>query len=264
MYRGVVRTSRSALTSATIAAIAVLTGCAAAPTTTITDADGSTVIVDWADYPGHAGIDAAQLVNAPPEQEVEAVSSALLDAIGAQLSDRFGVTFTVEGDDIWTASQGNGYGGESLLTSYNSAARETSTIPSAPDDWRAIVAIVTEEAIRAGLGPVVLDHESESYLRDESWQKDTRERFGTDDPDQFWSWSGFAYGDSQWLSISLSDARRDASGEAVREAKKFDSQGQSISVFYGATTVQADSRIEFAEKIKPFIGLTPPPSTTSD
>lgn len=245
-------------------ALLLLAGCTASPTFSRVDARGETVQIDWVTYPANSGVTAAEVLSAPLEREVEPQSSALLDAIESSLETEFDLTFETEGDDVWSRGQGNGYGGESLLVTYNSAGRQSNDIPTSSDDWRRIVEIVSAETERAGLGDVELLHESAEYRSDSQWRKADAETYGTRDPDRFWQWSGDAYGSSQWVGLSLRDATRDGSGEAAEEAEQYGWPPQSISVTYGATAIDADRRAEFDERVEPFLGRTPPPATTSD
>ena len=60
-----------------------VTSCAPSPTTTYRDDSGKTLTVDWADYPGRDGMDAADVLRAPPAEEIRTVSGNILGEIEA-------------------------------------------------------------------------------------------------------------------------------------------------------------------------------------
>ncbi|MGO3887001.1 MAG: hypothetical protein ACTJHU_11960, partial [Mycetocola sp.] len=111
--------------------VALLTACAPSPTSTTTNSDGNTTTVDWADYPAHAGIPANDILILPRSDAVEARAEQLIGDAQAALRADYGITgWIAEQDDGWFPQEGNGYGGESLLTTFNSASYEVNvTIP---------------------------------------------------------------------------------------------------------------------------------------
>ncbi|AUI51615.1 hypothetical protein [Arthrobacter crystallopoietes] len=132
------RTSGFIATAAFSAALAVLlVGCASSPTTTYQTESGQQITVDWAEYPGHAYSAAEDVLHAPPAEELEAVSTKLLGEIEARLTDEFGLAWEDGPDDggNFFPQEGNGYGGDSLYVSFNSAPRESRTVPEDPRDW---------------------------------------------------------------------------------------------------------------------------------
>jgi hypothetical protein len=172
--------------TAVVVAVA-LTACTPSPKTTYVDAGGQSVTLDWADYPGQAGVDAGEVVLAPSAEEVRARSALILGEIEQRVSSEFGLnwengtTGTEERDEPRYGGSiypngGNGYGGESLYVTYNSISRETLSIPQSVDDWNRIQDIINDVARAHGLG-----------------------EFASDGLVEHWRWSGTAYGESQWL-----------------------------------------------------------------
>lgn len=255
------RTLRCATMAALLAVVTV--GCSVSPTSTVTRDDGSTVTVSWADYPGSADNDTEAVLAAPHQDEVEPLVDALFVEIQDVLDSGFELAWSTTGDEGWYPTIGNGYGGESMLTTYNSQSLETDSVPGSAADWQVIVDRISEVTERHGLGPITLDHDAVSPSEDpEVWRSDFTDRFGTDDPDEFWMWNGSALGDSQWLWVTIIDVDRDPTGKAAEE---YDGDtGRMIGLFYGATTIQDGQRDAFMRSLQPFDGLEKPPASQSD
>ena len=241
----------------TLTALAALSGCAPSPTTSYVGPSGAEVTVDWADYPGSPGVDANDVLSAPPKQDIARVEADLLAEITSALDAEFDLEWRTEGDAQWFPAGGNGYGGESEYVVFNSHDHVSDSVPGSADDWRLVIDIVSGITDSRGLGPVELSHERADA-------DDSVERFGTDDPDEYWQWWGDAFGSSQWLSVALTDVSKDDSGEAAEESDSFDWPAQSIALSYGATALPEGGRAEFERRLAPFAGLDMPPATTSD
>ena len=256
------RTARSVVASALLGVV-FLTGCAVAPTTTVSRPDGTDVTVNWEDYPASAGMNAEEILAAPREKEVEAIGTALFAALRESLDEQFELRWTESGEAGWYPEHGNGYGGESVLITYNSSSSETDSAPSSPSDWRSIVERVSTVTEANGLGTVVLDHEMPPSEADEvAWQRDLHNRFGTDDPDRYWIWTGTAYRNAQWLAVSIVDVERDPTGKATDDLG--DEPGQYIAFSYGATVIPDSERDAFVRALEPFRELERPPASHSD
>jgi hypothetical protein len=256
------RTARSLVASALVSVV-FLSGCALSPTTTISRPDGTDVTVSWEDYPGSAGVVAADVLAAPRENDVETAGAALFTALRETLDEQFDLQWKEHDEDGWYPEDGNGYGGESMLITYNSRSIETDSAPSSPSDWRSIIERVSAVTEASGLGPIVLDHDEPPVGTDEAvWRREYHDRFGTKDPDRYWMWTGTAYGDSQWLAVWIIDGDRDQTGKAVDELG--DGPTQSIGFSYGVTTVPDKDRDAFVRALKPFAGLEKPPASHSD
>lgn len=232
-----------------------LSSCAPSPQTTYVDAGGKNVTVDWANYPGQAGVDAGEVLLAPSAEDVRAQSAVILGEIERRVSDEFGVVWEngptdddqrdepLYGGAIYPHG-GNGYGGESLYVTFNSISRETLSIPTSTDDWNRIEDIINDVAQAHGMGELTSD--------------------GLVD---HWQWSGTAYGESQWLYASLADVERDGTGKALEDAKGSVEYGwnpRAVTISYGATVLPAADRASFITRLIPFDGLAMPQETSSD
>lgn len=150
-------------------------------------------------------------------------------------------------DDRWHPQMGNGYGGESMLTTINCCELQSNTVPDR-DEWQRVIDAASSEVAARGLGGFVFDqHTSDCNGEDGCWR-----------------WAATATDGVQWVYMTIQDTDRDPTGEAARDAEKFGWPAASISIGYGATVVKADSHDAFVEAMQPFIGQSRPPATTSD
>lgn len=247
-----------------VAAVTALAGCTPSPTTTVVRDDGEQVTLDWADYPGHAWVDAEQALAAPSQAAAERIGANLLDDVETALDARVDLTWSTRTDASWAPVGGNGYGGSSAYITYNSPIRETDDLPTDPQDWRALVDVVSAVAEEHGLGPVVLEHERLRQDGEAEALASLHEEAGTADPDRFWSWSGTADSGTQWLSVTLTDVRRHPDAAKIDEYRDLGLPLRSISLDYGVTTVADDERAGFRARLAPFESLDKPEATGSD
>lgn len=169
-------------------------GSAPSPTSTYAGADGETVTVDWADYPGEAGVDADAVRAAPDQDELEPVARELIERVRAAIEaegsvvmapvEREGTWFD---DDNWFAADGNGYGGESMYVTLNCCDLESESVP-APDAWRGVLDAASAVTEEFGLGPLVLDHESDAMTADADWAADYAEQYCNLPGRGCWAW----------------------------------------------------------------------------
>lgn len=236
-----------------VAALAAVSACASPPTTTYTDASGQAVTVDWKDFPVHAGTLPEDVLAAPVKEDAEAVSEAILTEVKTALDAEFGLEWAASGESGWYPSQGNGYGGKSMTTTWNSVSWSSKTAPAETVDWERTLDIVSGITKAHGLGPVKL-----------SPVADDPQKYGITDPKQLYWWVGTAYADSQWLSLAVVNVDRDSTGEAAKEYASTGLPPRSISIDYGVTTVAQADRAALETALAPFSGLTRPEPTTSD
>ncbi|WP_449374378.1 hypothetical protein [Arthrobacter psychrolactophilus] len=189
--------------TAAVASFVGLSGCAAAPTSSYTNAAGEEVTVNWKDYPAHAGNDAATVLNAPVKEDAEGVSAAILDELKTALTEEFKLQWTASGEAGWFPTQGNGYGGKSMTATFNSVSLDSDSAPAATSDWERILTIANSITSAHGLGPVKLSPDADALKNDPAWHQELLDKYGTADPDKLYWWNGTAYANSQWLSISL-------------------------------------------------------------
>lgn len=237
----------------------LLTGCGIlgpepSPVTTYTDEAGESVTVDWVDYPAAAWIDGEQLLETPDQNDIELPARALVTAVGEAVAEV--TAFPLEplapesewfGDDRWFAQQGNGYGGESMLTTVNCCELQADRVPEARL-WQDVVDAASRAAAAQGIGPFAFDDIDA----------------GCNGQAGCWLWSATAWDGVQWVSLSISDATKDPTGQAQKDAEQFGWPLRTVSVSYGATVVRAGQMAAFAEAMQPFRGLERPAQTTSD
>ena len=126
---------RLGTTTVMVAASLALGACASSPTSTYTNADGQSITVDWKDYPVHAGTLSEDILAAPAKEDAEGVSEAMLTEIVTALDAEFGLQWAASGESGWFPSNGNGYGGKSLTTTWNSVSWNSRTAPAETADW---------------------------------------------------------------------------------------------------------------------------------
>jgi hypothetical protein len=259
MARVLSKVRAGAVLAAAVAVALALGACAPSPTSTYVNASGEEVTVNWADYPGHAYYDADEVLKAPPAEDIETVSSAVIGEIEQRLTAEFALAWEDGPDgDQFHPLKGNGYGGPSLYVTFNSVSRESLGIPRSSAEWRRILDVVNDVLASHGFGDVQLEFTD----RDES-----SEEGGRSNSDEHWQWAGMAHHNSEWVMVSLMDVDRDTSGEAMKEMKGSIEYGwnpRSVNILYGATTLSAASRAEFLNSALPFTGLARPDATTSD
>ena len=237
----------------------MLTACAPSPTSTYTGPSGQQVTVDWADYPGAAGIDASDVLVAPTQEQAERIAETLLTDLERTLTDDYGLTWETRQEGGWSSVGGNGYGGDSSYVTYNSDSRESTDAPAEKDEWRRIVQIVSDLGARHGLNPMVLEHD-----RDYATPTWLQENYATTDPEDFWWWSGTSEQGAQWLSVTLTDTDQDADRKRAEQSRELGLPEQSIHLLYGVTTIEDSHRAAFRAALAPFDGLDRPAPTQSD
>ncbi|MDJ0311882.1 hypothetical protein [Arthrobacter sp. H35-D1] len=249
---------------AVAAALASVSACAAAPTSTYTNASGQEVTVNWRDYPLHAYRTPDEVLTAPVKEDSEEISAAILSEIKTALGREFNLEWNARGEQGWYPSSGNGYGGEAMTTTWNSVGWNSNTVPAGTAEWERIMAIISRITRAHGLGAVQVTHHGDTFKNDPEWQKDLLEEYGTADPQKLWWWDGTAHSGMQWLSVYIVDVARDPTGAAAKDYEESKLPPRSISISYGVTTVPRADRAALAKALEPFAGLTPPTPTTSD
>ncbi|HZK05621.1 MAG TPA: LppA family lipoprotein [Actinomycetaceae bacterium] len=227
--------------AATAVAAVLLSACAPSPTTNTTDAEGNAITVDWVDYPASAGIPANDVLILPTAEEVEARANQLITEVQDTLETEYGITgWTTQNEAGWYPQEGNGYGGKSLLTTYNSASHEASVrIPV--EQWDAVIDTVREIAERYE----ITDEASDTYF--EEYPEWMRVR-------------SFHRG-AEFFDVVIED---DTLNPDHKGDESNDELVTGVSLFYGITTISETDRAEFMRRAAPFEGLKMPEATTSD
>jgi hypothetical protein len=257
------------VTTVLLAGCSVL-GMRPSPTTTYTDANGETVTVDWKDFPATEGSDAEALLDAPDQAEVEASARQLVNDLRDAVEEAAGTPLVPQraeeswfDDEDWSPQEGNGYGGEPLLTTVNCCRLSSDRVPDL-ETWQAVVDAASRVTQEAGLGPLVLEHESGVMADDPDWRKEYREQFCNVVGGGCWSWSAVAADGYRWIILDLQDASLDPTGDGVDWAEELDLPVASITLDYGATVVRAGMKPAYETALAPFRGLEQPEPTRSD
>ncbi|WP_053384964.1 hypothetical protein [Leucobacter celer] len=268
---GIVRRDRSAagvrgLAAAVAAAVAVsLAACAPQPpTTTYVDAEGDFVTLDWGEFPAYAYTDVEAVLAGPVVEEVPQREAQLIGSIRSMLAEEYGVDSwavrTGNGETVeirdpaaehrspaadpneWMPETTNGYGGESMLSLYNSPVwRGEATIPRT--DWPELLDRVAEILEAAGLEAAPGDASDDLS----EWSETHEGRW-------------FVRG-GEFLDVSVTDSRLDA--EVLAEAEEYGWLIAGVEIGYGINTVSRDERAEFERRAEPFIGRDWPDPTDS-
>lgn len=241
-----------------------LTGCTASPETTVVEGTGEERTVQWKDYPGHASTDQDTVLEAPSPEAAERRALRILTEIEAALTEAYGLGWSSQGESGWFEYSGNGYGGDSYLTTYNSSTRVSDGVPNGKESWREALDLIDEILVDDGLGGLVLHHDFSTATDEEAWPDEAVEKFGSSDEEQFWQWSADSVGESQWVSVTLSDVAQDRTGQAAEVLEDMGLERESVAISYGVTTVPSDHRDEFRRALEPFEGLQTPEGTHSD
>lgn len=242
---------------------AVATGCAllspAPPAATVTDANGQQETLSWADYPGDGEAQPEDVLAAPRAEEVEAVAEALLvDLQAAVDAHEPGLTWSPGIEGGVYPHEGNGYGGESMHQTLNSAELLTTEVP---DDWPATVTAIETALAEHGYGPVQWDFDREPWGDETEADRDAavREQSGSLDPAQMWQWMGNANNGSMWVTVILADVDRGvgAPEDADRTVPRL------LAFMVGGTVIATADEQAYRDGVAPFEGLERPEPTRS-
>jgi hypothetical protein len=243
---------------------AIVAGCALlqapSPTTVVTDPSGRETTLSWADFPGEPYVEPVDVLAGPRAEEVEARGDALLDdlqrAVNRHTPELDWHTGT-EGGVF--EHDGNGYGGETLHSTYNSAERSTTEVP---DDWPALAAALDAELTAQGFGPIAWEFDREPYAHQTAAERDAEvvETHGSLDPDEMWMWLGAAHDGTIWVSVVLADVDRGVGAPDAADQRS----PQLLSLMVGGTVIAAADERAYRDGTAPFDGLARPATTHSD
>jgi hypothetical protein len=223
------------------------------PTVTVTDASGHERTLSWADYPADAYVEPAEVLGAPRAEDVDAVGQALLADLARAIDPALPAAAWQRGAEGGVyPHDGNGYGGRTLHQTYNSTSL---SVDEAPDDWPALVAVIEAELAAQGYGPLAWEHDREPYPHETPAERDAEvvATHGSLDPAEMWQWWGTAHDGTMWVTVSLHDIDRGATGPADR-----DRPPQQVSLFVGGTVVSTADEQAYREGVAPFEGLERP------
>lgn len=233
-------------------------------TTVVTDADGTEQTFYWREYPGVAGLDPEDLLDGPSVDEGYELGTTMAAEMRAALTAEFRLQWTPDpnagnGNGPFFEQVPNGFGGESLLTTINAPASQSTSVPPSWADKERVIEIISDVAAGYGFGPVILDHERYPTPSKEERIRD----WGGATPETQVLVTGFLEGPTgQWLWFSLQDLSKDSTGEFAERlgpATDYGWEPNSVNISYGANGLLPDEhRAEFEQRLRPFVGLTPP------
>lgn len=237
---------RTPIVAVTAVSLLLLAGCALleppAPRTTHASDDGGSETVDWEDYPANAGFPVETALASPAQGETEERTERMQADLHSALVERdlipADARWEARGEEGWYPYGGNGYGGESMLVTYNSASLGIAA-DIAPQDWGAVLDVARD--VLAGFGLA----EDPIGGVDETWGR---------------SVTMSAHGEA--VDVVVQDLRRDA--EELALAEQNDHLVRGVSLFVVNTTVDAEREAEFLAAAEPFEGLPLPEPTASD
>lgn len=229
------------------------------PVTTTKSPDGTTRIIRWSSYPGVAGLDPEQTLNAPDAAAIERDGLAMVAQIQDDVTAKFGYRWHDDSatEPRRTGSAPNSYGGTSMLTTLKSASRHSEGVPTAWSDKQQILVIATRAAAQYGFGIPHID-----------WnvaQAGTATRFrnfGGTTPQSAVIVGATSMGENgQWLSVDFTDLSKDTRGRFTRKSGAATFHADSVAIRFGANCLLAHSdRARFMAALKPFAGLVQPES----
>jgi len=210
----------------------------------------------WVAYPGIRGQTSSEILSRPSLEDVERTADAVLAAVRARLTQRFGFEW-VPGVPGGTRAERNGYGGESMLVQYSSGNWAT-VEPISDYDLKLDVMDTVSDVIQdyGFWSAVPLNDPSSGF--DPAYL----ERFyGTTDPrtQYLWEWYSDDYPDPIRFYATLADLTNDADGtfRAVREGQVAGSgeplEGLRIMVLAPELLSEADID-EFQERMRAYGG----------
>ncbi len=236
---------------------ALLSGCALlqtpSPTSTVTDASGHETTLSWADYPADPFTEPADVLAAPRAEHVDAMGRALLADLQAAIDREMPALAWQHGTEGGVhPHDGNGYGGATLHQTYNSAGI---WVDEAPEDWRAMIAVIEAELAEHGYGPIAWDFDRELYPHETPAERDAdvAQMHGSLEPDEMWWWMGNARHGTMWVSVGLHDIRRGAGAPPDTERPD-----QQLSLWVGGTVIASSDEQAYREGIARFAGLERP------
>lgn len=209
-------------------------------------------------YPGIKGTDTQQTLTQQSLEEVRAQSEAMFTDIRARLTEEFGYTWVqVGGEDL--RPERNGYGGESMLVEYTSAAWATNEPIQDYDRKLEVMAVISEVVVQHGLWDLYSFNDPRVSGIDPAM---IAKLYGSDDPRTQTTWEYYTenFPDPLRFYASINDLSNDPDGGflAAREAQNARTgeplEGLQLTVIASGVLSEAD-REEFQSKLQEYPGF---------
>lgn len=244
-----------------LVSVAALAACTIPPVTTEVRPDGTEVTLEWAGYPGHAYVEADDILAAPDIDQIEEHGRAFLDAVQSEVAAKVGIRMRLlSGEGMWNPFATNGYGSPSLLTSYACCSLVADVVPDEYEDWMRVYDIVARLSAEYGAGPMIREQDQEEVRDDPEQLAQFEETWATGVEGEHSLLSAWTTDSGQSVMLTIEDPARRLAASA-EEKKKNEPR---MSVDYSATVIQRGKRAEFEERLAPFVGAEKPDSTEWD
>jgi len=209
-------------------------------------------------YPGIKGTDPQQALSQQSLEEVRATADELFADVRARLTDEFGYTWTQVGAEDLRPER-NGYGGESMLYEFTTAAWATNEPVQDYDRKLEVMRVVNEVVLDHGLWDLYAFNDPANSGIDPSM---IAKLYGSDDPRTQTTWEYYTenYPDPLRFYANIYDLSNDVDGgfRTSREAQSARTgeplEGLQLVVIASAVLSEAD-RAEFQEKLQDYPGF---------
>ncbi len=208
----------------------------------------------WEAYPGIKDVSPDELLGQPTLEEVRARSEALSERIRQALSERFGYTWVRSGDEDVSPVR-NGYGGESLATSYMSTSWMTEQPVHSLDERYAAMDVIDDVISSEAMAPLYALNAPQSGLDPAVLAK----LYGSDDvaTQSVWEWYSYHVDGVTRMYANVFDLGHDDSGSFTRAREAAAAQTgeplEGIELAFMADHVISDADLdEFRESLEKY------------
>lgn len=207
-------------------------------------------------YPGVKDYSPDEALNGPSLDEVQAEGNALMTAIRARLSDRYGYTW-VQSGTVDVSPERNGYGGESMLRRYTSTAWTTEQPVQDDARKREVMQAIGEVLLERGLSDLYPLNEIDTGISPDMVAK----LYGSTEPSRqhTWEYYGDTYPGPMRFYAYAYDLSNDPTGEFRLQREAIAAQtgepleGIQLVVFARRVLPEAD-RAEFEQRLQEYPG----------
>jgi len=215
----------------------------------------------WDTYPGSAYVDAKDTLDGLSYQEFADQSDTMLEEIRTALTDEFGFEW-VERQPAEGELGNNGYGGESMLYSYDAPVWQTTTTVRTFEEKSRVVEIIRQVLLRYGIANLDMQNAPSSWRE----PGELTEQYGGETIETQALWDLHTYDtftQTGSFQASIVDLDLDAAG-TVTEDRQFDvdysgmaAEGVELHLDAYALLKEAD-RADYLEALKPYADLDKP------
>ncbi|MGK9147579.1 hypothetical protein KXS11_08155 [Plantibacter flavus] len=215
----------------------------------------------WDTYPGSAYVDAKDTLDGLTYEEFADQSDTMLAEMRTALTDEFGFEW-VERQPAEGEIGNNGYGGESMLYSYDAPVWQTTTTVRTFEEKSRVVELIRQVLLRYGVANLDMRNAPSSWRE----PGELTEQYGGETIETQALWNLHTYDlftQSGSFEVSIVDLDLDAAG-TVAEDRQFDvdyygmaAEGIELHADAYALLKEAD-RTDYLAALKPYEGLDKP------